>query len=365
MRDAVVSLALEWIRVCSDEAHAEGREECLRIARRRLEGLPGLDRREIVDGGHPSLVVLPAGVERPEVLLLAHLDVVSHDVEPFPEPRILEGCIVGPGAGDMKGIAAVCLHVFENLHRQHPGISLGLALTTDEETGGRHGAGALVDQHGLRASVVIVPDGGAPDKLSQAEKGILHLVLEASGRECHAAAPWNGVNAVEILIRECLAIQQRVAALAAGEPDWFPTCSMTGLHARNASINVIPDHAEAMLDIRLTPAHGTAEFFAALTESLAPGVRVCSHFLAEACDLNPDPLYEACMRECSATVERVRNHGASDARYFCRHGIPANMSRPKVGGIHTLDEWIDIASMLDFHAVLERYITRRCQVAPV
>jgi len=356
LRDDLVSLTCALMRVPSDEGHPEGWGECLRIARQRLEGLPGLARTEVEEGGHPSLLVLPEGVDRPEVLLLAHLDVVGHELDLFPEPRLEDGCIVGPGAGDMKGIAAVCLRVFEDLHRRHPGISLGLALTTDEETGGHHGAGALVEKHGLRAGVVLVPDGGGPNQLSVAEKGILHLVLEASGRECHAASPWNGVNALEILIRDCLAIQARIAALNNGQDDWVPTCSLTGLRTHNASINVIPDHAEALLDIRLTPSHGAAEMLETLRAGLGPGIRVRSHFLAEACELNPDPLYEACMRDQTGVVERVWNHGASDARYFCRHGIPANMSRPKVGGIHTVDEWIDIASMLDFHAILENYL---------
>jgi len=58
-------------------------------------------------------------------------------------------------------------------------------------------------------------------------------------------------------------------------------------------------------------------------------------------------------------VRQVRESGGSDARFVCRHGIPVLMARPEVGNLHGEDEWIDVASMVAFYHVCERYLERR------
>jgi len=56
-----------------------------------------------------------------------------------------------------------------------------------------------------------------------------------------------------------------------------------------------------------------------------------------------------------------RECGGSDARFLCRHDIPVLMSRPLVGNLHAADEWIDIASMVQFHRIIARYLEERLQ----
>jgi succinyl-diaminopimelate desuccinylase len=79
--------------------------------------------------------------------------------------------------------------------------------------------------------------------------------------------------------------------------------------------------------------------------------------------LAPDPLYFEVAAEIAGTdITPVRASGGSDARFIAEAGISAVLSRPKVGNLHGLDEWIDIASMTSFFQGYRRYIERRLSV---
>lgn len=357
LRNILVNLTRDLMIIQSDEMHPENKRRCLQIARFMLESVPDIELTDFDDEGHPSLIAMPKGIAEPKVLMVTHLDVVTHEAGDYPDPVVENDRIIGPGAGDMKGIVAVCLKVFEDLHREHPGISLGLVITTDEETGGRHGARALVEERGLSAGAVLVPDGGGPGELSVAEKGILHLSLKSVGHETHAASPWNGVNAVEVLMRDCHKIKVWVEGLDSNYEDWTPTCSITGLHTPNRSVNIVPAHAEAMLDIRFPPPNKSADVLSSIKTMLSEDVSISFSVTDDPSELNPDPVYQECMGE---SVRCVRNVGGSDGRFFSRAGIPVNMSRPLVGNIHADDEWINIPSMLKFYDVYIRYIKKTC-----
>ena len=55
--------------------------------------------------GVPSLVMRPAAVERPSVLLVGHIDAVDHGLRRH--YRVRDGRIYGPGADDMNGAVAI------------------------------------------------------------------------------------------------------------------------------------------------------------------------------------------------------------------------------------------------------------------
>ena len=86
--------------------------------------------------------------------LVHHADVTTY------RSVITNGRIIGPGAGDMKGQLAILMVLFRRFHRAMKGVRLGLAVTTDEETGGAHGVGYLVNKCGLRCGSALIPDGG-------------------------------------------------------------------------------------------------------------------------------------------------------------------------------------------------------------
>ena len=80
----------------------------------------------------------------------------------------------------------------------------------------------------------------------------------------------------------------------------------------------------------------------------------------EPTEMRPDPEFMAVgERVLGRPMGVVRTAGTSDARFLSERGIPVIMSRPLSANIHRPDEWIDIASMLQYYRMLQEFIRYR------
>ncbi len=119
--------------------------------------------------GRAALWVRVRGTgRRPPVVLLSHLDVVPADpeewaVDPF-AGTVTAGYVVGRGALDAKGVAVVHLLALTEIARRSQRLERDVILmaTPDEEAGGRHGAGFLVERHPelLGGAEFLLTEGG-------------------------------------------------------------------------------------------------------------------------------------------------------------------------------------------------------------
>ena len=361
LRDRLVALTRDLVIIPSTALRPEDRERCYQFVRNHIDGVEGTEIREYRREGFPSLVALPAGCTEPDVLLCAHLDVVGLPDAASYRTHVAGGRIYGPGAADMKGPLTVLLELFHEFHNRHPGVSLGLAVTSDEEVGGHHGIGYLFGEVGLRCGLAVIPDGGSPHEVTVEEKGILHLKLTALGRSGHAARPWLAGNPLEKLTGAVARLRRHFDALATDDEDhWYPTCAATSLWVDNETVNRIPSRAAAVLDVRFPPPHTMASMLDTVRELLGSGVGLEVLVGDEPTHLAPDPAYIELVQDMTGKpVRQVRESGGSDARFVCRHGVPVLMARPEVGNLHGEDEWIDVASMVAFYRVCERYLERR------
>jgi len=366
LKSQLVGLTRDLVLIESTDAKPEERHRCFQLVRNHLDEVPRLNLKTYESFGYESLVALPEGIDIPAILFCAHLDVVEHSGPEHYRSKIEEGRIYGPGSGDMKGALAIILTLFRHLLRELPGASLGLAITSDEERGGEHGARFLVEEIGLRAGSVIIPDGGSIDRITVEEKGILHLRVKANGEAAHAARPWFGRNPIPTLIAALKRLEERFDSfLESGHPNgslddddhWYPTCTVTGIVSPHESVNCIPDWATANLDIRFPPPHTAESVLREVTQSLGESVQVEKIIGAEPTHLDPDPVFRNATEEVLQREPRlVRVSGGSDARFFREYRIPVMLSRPIVGNLHGQNEWIDIQSMVDYYRICERYI---------
>jgi len=361
LRERLVERTRDLVIIPSTSSRPDERERCYQFVRNHIDVIEGLDIRDYRRGGYQSLVAMPAGCDEPDVLLCAHLDVIEMPDTTSYRSRIANGRIYGPGAGDMKGQLTILLELFHAFHHRHPGASLALAITSDEEIGGTHGIGYLFGEVGLRCRQAIIPDGGSLHEVTVEEKGILHLRLSARGHAGHAARPWLATSALDAVIDTVRRLRQRFAALRTEDDDhWYPTCTLTVLRTDNTTINRIPERADALLDIRFPPPHTMASMMELVRENLNEGVEALVLIGDDPTHLAPDPLWLDLVQEMTGqSVRQSRESGGSDARFICRHGIPVLMARPEVGNLHSEDEWIDIASMVTFYRVCERYLESR------
>lgn len=186
-----------------------------------------------------------------KLLFVSHLDVVpaggDWDFEPF-SGEIKDGMVYGRGAIDCKDLAAA--QVCAALRLAGEGIAMNgeliIAATADEEQGGGHGAGYLVEHcpEKIRADFAI--NEGAPFPLEingkmiyfiqVGEKGTAWSRLTARGVSCHGSIPTLGENAVVKMARA-------VSALAGYRPETILIPELTALLtelARIRGLDMIP-----------------------------------------------------------------------------------------------------------------------------
>lgn len=364
LTERLTALTRDLILIPSTDSRPAERAHCFQFFKNHLDSIPDLRIEMPESGGYASLVAMPEAVDRPEILLCGHLDVIDH-ADPGDFRSVIEdGRIIGPGAGDMKGADAIMLELFCRLHARFPGISLGLAMTSDEERGGEHGVRFLLEETGLRAGIAIIPDGGSLNDLVIEEKGILHARIKGRGAAFHAARPWLGRNILRHLAERLMALSAHFDALgpkvATPGGHWFPTCSITSISTSNETVNCVPEDAWATVDIRFPPPETPEAILQRVREIMGDDLKVSEIVSANATQLAPDSSFAAITEEITGRpVTSVRASGGSDARFFCARNIPVLLSRPLVGKLHSTDEWIDIASMETYSLICEKFILQR------
>ncbi|SDH36557.1 Acetylornithine deacetylase/Succinyl-diaminopimelate desuccinylase [Leifsonia sp. 98AMF] len=259
------------------------------------------------DPGRASVVARVEGADpgKPALVVHGHLDVVPADprnwsVDPF-GGEIKDGLLWGRGAVDMKNMDAMILTAVGDILRagQRPARDLVVAFFADEEDGGRRGSHHLVDTHPelfAGATEAISEVGGYSIDLAgrrayllqTGEKSLVWIKLIARGRAAHGSR----------LIRENAITRLAEAVVALGREDWpiqltATTTRLIGELGRLLDVdpqrigpdevvirtgtaagfilatlrtttnptlleagykhNVIPDTAEALIDIRTLP----------------------------------------------------------------------------------------------------------------
>ncbi len=368
LQSRLISLTRDLVMIPSTESRPEERKRCFEFLHNHIDCLPGvqIDYREC--NGHQSMIVRPAGIEAPEILLCGHLDVIEHPQPDCYHSTVKQGRIIGPGTGDMKGQNAILVELLCAFHTKHPGISLGLALTSDEERGGADGVRYLCEDENLRCGTAIIPDGGSLNDITIEEKGVIHVRVTCKGHEAHGARPWLGNNALELLMERLTILNQHFAKYWPDKPieeqvnHWFPTCCMTMCQTENKQPNRIPATAWAVMDIRFPPTHSVEIMLKEIADVLGTDCILEPLMTAEPTHLDPDQLFcEITEQITGSPVRHVRASGGSDSRFFRQYNIPVNLSRPLVGNLHAIDEWIDINSMLTYYKICEAYIKQKLQ----
>ena len=258
--------------------------------------------------GRASVVARVAGADQslPALVLHGHLDVVPADpanwsVDPF-EGVVRDGMLWGRGAVDMKDMCAMMLTAVAELLRggELPRRELILAFFSDEENGGVYGSHHLVSHHPELfegAATAISEVGGYSIELNgtrayliqTGEKALDWIRLRARGTAAHGSRVWHDnavtrlAEAVAALGRHewpvalCDTTRELIAEIAkiygedpqqvdaeqivlrTGSAGGFIQASLRSTSnptvlAAGYKHNVIPDTAEALVDVRSLPA---------------------------------------------------------------------------------------------------------------
>lgn len=333
----------------------EAAKACLAYVEKLL--IPsGMHINNYSSNGFHSLVATTQDTKSPTLLLQAHLDVVPGANELF----TLQGKgpkLVGRGAFDMKFAAASYLWIIEELCERIKDYDVGIMFTTDEEDGGLDGVDYLLDQ-GYSCKACILPDGGDKWQIETAAKGLWQFDVVANGTSAHGSRPWLGDNAATKL----LSFIADTKGFAPAGDRTETTMVLTKLDAGEAR-NQIPAKAVASFDIRFLD-ESERNTIEKKVIKLANKHGMYLEKQRHAAAIKLDPTIPA-IKQWEDTVARMRgkkpagyglSYGSSDARYFADRGIPTIVTRPKGGGHHGDDEWIDESELYEFAECLRAFV---------
>jgi acetylornithine deacetylase len=187
-----------------------------------------------------------AASKAPDVVLSTHMDTVP----PYFASSEDDEFIYGRGACDAKGIIAAQIAAAERLRAE--GFCVGLLFVVGEE---RDSAGAKVADRHSRGSRFLINGEPTDNRLALASKGTLRVKLTAKGKLAHSAYPELGESAIHKLLE---ALNNVMALPLPVTEDIGPSTLNVGLIEGGRAPNVVADHAEAQLLIRLVgPAEET------------------------------------------------------------------------------------------------------------
>ncbi len=336
---------------------AAGEANIARVLTAAIQGGIGLRVREqIVAPGRPNLVAeLEGAAPGRSLMFCGHIDTVgvSGMANPFgAEER--DGRIYGRGAQDMKSGVAAMVDAARVIV-ESGGLAAGkliIACVVDEEHASI-GADALVTKWRADAAVVTEP---TDLQVAIAHKGFEWVEIETEGRAAHGSRPREGRDAIRMMGRVLTGLDAIDRELQSQ-----PAHKLLGTASLHASLieggrelSSYPDRCHLQMERRTIPgeAPGAAarEVDAVLRKlrsedpdfkasAKAMFARLPYQIAAE------HDLPQAMLRAASST----RPIGMSfwtDAAILGEAGIPSVLYGPTGGGLHSIDEWVNIQSVL-------------------
>jgi acetylornithine deacetylase len=307
--------------------------------------VPAAGRRD-----RPSLVAVPPGpAEWPTVVLNGHLDTVgvAGMCEPF-TPRVEGARLFGRGAADMKGGVSSIVVAAEHLVASGAHVRPVLALVADEEDASVGSEAVIAALPGLGAQPDVCLIAEPTDlALSRSLRGFAVVNVVFEGRAAHSSQAELGVNAVTHLGRLLRAVDERAPAIRTAGGDLMATVVRGGV-----SPFVVPDHAECTVELRLPPDRASVEAVDEVRGLLAPDWCAEVELVAHRDGWRLDDSGAAAVLAAKLCCE-LGTGPTFDAPYWMEAPLwqalcPSLVCGPSGGGLHAVDEWVDLGQVRAF-----------------
>lgn len=368
----VISLLQHLVRIPSvNPDHApgcaeSGEEEVANFLVGWLEALGGEVELEEVQARRPNVIARFAPLDgRPRILLGPHLDTVGvggMTIEPF-AGELRDGRVWGRGASDTKGPMAAMLWAL----RETRGLLAKLPVAVDfvafmGEESGQWGSKDFVRKHAAEYMFAVV---GEPTSMQvvHVTKGSLWATLRASGKAAHSSQPERGDNAILKLTRALDTLDYHLGhALAAfTHPVLGRSTLNVGVIRGGSRPNIVPDLAEADIDMRITPdlaaaGGGLRLLRETLEDHALPVEMVRSNENPPMETAAGHPMVQALLAVDPAT-QLAGAPWFSDAAHLSNGGVPGICLGPgSIDQAHTVDEFIEVAALQHGAAFLQAFI---------
>jgi glutamate carboxypeptidase len=321
---------------------------------------PTDDRPQLGD-----LVVGRIAGDGPRLLLIGHMDTVFDPGTAAQRPYRTEGDrAFGPGVTDMKAGLLAGVHAIASLLEAGKRPSVTFVANPDEEIGSPFSTPVIRSLAAQHDVALVLECARANGDIVSARKGIADYHVELTGRAAHAGVePEKGRSAI-------LEAAHQVLALNALNGRWPTVTVNAGVIHGGTRPNVVPERCELQVDLRAS----TVEAFAAATSELerlvaSPTVEGVSTSVRASAGHQPMVRTEASGRLVALAVaiaadlgielKDAATGGASDANTTAALGLPTLDGLGPIGGDdHSVDEWLDLASVVPRTTLLAGLIGR-------
>lgn len=321
-----------------------------------LEKIPNIHWERVESNGVPSLVATLRPTRSPKLFINGHFDVVDAKDEQW-TPVERDGRIYGRGSQDMKASLAVMLRLLKDLAASENPPDVGFQFVGDEEIGGLNSTKYLLDT-GWLCDFFIAAE---PTDLGicYAQKAATTIYMHLPGQPSHGARPWDGHNPTFDFARGLLALEKHFPVPS---PDSWQTTAVPSLvHTTGTAPNQVPPGMNVTIDTRRI-AEDSLESILERIQASFPTAQITPPRPGELLNTDPnDPFVQSLAKVTSSFTKHetrlFREHFASDARFYSEHGIPSVCFGPIGAGLHSNDEWVDIASLEQLYDIFQHFIT--------
>ncbi|MBL7006208.1 MAG: M20 family metallopeptidase [Spirochaetia bacterium] len=362
-KDSIFNLLKTLVEIESPSGDIDGLSRCAKVITDAFADIDAsIATIETASGPIIKIQLTPLTiVPEKNLLILAHMDTVypkgTTKVFPF---RSDGNTLWGPGIFDMKAglVQAVFTLRYLSRCRQNLVSSITLLCTPDEEIGSI-GSKQIIEQEAASSSYVFItePSSGEEGALKTSRSGRAQYHLRIKGLSSHAGLePQLGVSAVKELASQIVQIYK----LAKADEGLHIN---VGLVRGGTAVNVIPDYAEAVVDVRFLH-QSQMEFIEKSFSALKPENQLITMSVEGGIERPPweeEPegnalftLAKKMGKTIGLTLTSVHAGGSGDGNFTAALGIPTlDGLGPKGSGAHSLGrETITFTSLLERTALL-------------
>lgn len=338
----------------------------------------------------PNIIAELGDPSGKKLVLNGHCDVVpvgnrdKWDFDPFCG-EIKDGKILGRGTSDMKcGLAGLMFSMGLLADEKIPlRGQIILTVVPDEEVSGPWGTKWLVESGTVKGDAALIAEPTGFFNCEIGQKGCCWIKLKAIGEPAHGSlSPYKGSNAIDRLLKVLQHIHKirdivpryndketalvmeesrRMAQRLIGAPGVqhvLNHCTVNiGKISGGTKVNMVPDFAEAEIDVRL-PLGVSCDMveetlLMIINESCVDGITYEFGWKSEPNSTNRkaaivEAVAQNVQRVWGEPLNRTYQWASSDARFFRYAGIPTLQYGPaNLEGIHAYNETVDVKDVIN------------------